>query len=165
MDYIWFIEQIFITIIIPLLGILTAFLIRWLNSYTTKIQENTNNELLTKYVGMLHDIIVICVVSTNQTYVNSLKEQGKFDLEAQKKAFEMTYTTVKEILSDEMIEVLSEIYEDLDLYIKNQIEYVVSANRITYPTWNNDNATWMVDEGWDNDNEQLTLPIDYNYEN
>jgi hypothetical protein len=36
---------------------------------------------------MATDTITNCVIATNQTYVNSLKEQGKFDEAAQKEAF------------------------------------------------------------------------------
>lgn len=139
MDYIWFFEQIFITIIIPLLGILTVYIINCINKYSKKLQSQTNSELMTKYIGTLNDIIITCVLATNQTYVNSLKEQNKFDLEAQKIAFEMTYQAVKDILSDETINILSMVYDDLDLYIKQQIESIVSMNRISYnDNWNND---------------------------
>ncbi len=139
MDYIWLFEQIFITIIIPLLGVLTVYIINCINKYSKKLQSQTNNELITKYIGTLNDIIITCVIATNQTYVNSLKEQNKFDLQAQQTAFEMTYKAVKDILSDEIINILSMVYEDLDLYIKQQIESVVSMNRISYnDNWNND---------------------------
>ena len=36
---------------------------------------------------MLSETITKCVVATNQTYVETLKKQGKFDKEAQKIAF------------------------------------------------------------------------------
>jgi hypothetical protein len=49
-----------------------------------------DNELADKYVQMLTDTITACVIATNQTYVEPLKKQGKFDAEAQKHAFELT---------------------------------------------------------------------------
>jgi hypothetical protein len=36
---------------------------------------------------MLNRTITECVIATNQTYVETLKQQGKFDEEAQKIAF------------------------------------------------------------------------------
>jgi hypothetical protein len=36
---------------------------------------------------MLTDTITKCVIATNQTYVETLKKEGKFDLEAQEVAF------------------------------------------------------------------------------
>lgn len=125
MDYVWFIEQIFITIIIPLLGILAIYVIKCVNAQAEKIKSQTDNELVIKYVDLLNDIIESCVVATNQTYVDALKAQGKFDKEAQKIAFEKTYNAVKEIISDEMVNVLAEVYEDLDAYIIALIEFMV----------------------------------------
>lgn len=150
MDYVWFLEQIFITIIIPLLGILTVFIINCINKYTAKLKAETDNELAIKYIGILNDIIVACVVATNQTYVNSLKEQNKFDAEAQKIAFEMTYKAVTEILSDEMVSILSELYEDLDQYIRNQIEFIVNTNK----------QSFFNERQWNEENEPI---MDYNY--
>ena len=125
MDYVWFIEQIFITIIIPLLGILAIYVIKCVNAQAEKIKSQTDNELVIKYVDLLNDIIESCVVATNQTYVDALKAQGKFDNEAQKIAFEKTYNAVKEIISDEMVNVLAEVHEDLDAYIIALIEFMV----------------------------------------
>ena len=125
MDYVWFAEQIFITVIIPLLGVLTLYVIKWINVQAEKLKSQTNNELVIKYIDMLNSIIATCVVATNQTYVDALKAQGKFDKEAQKIAFEKTYNAVKEIISEEMTIVLSEAYEDLDAYIMAQIEFMV----------------------------------------
>ena len=42
---------------------------------------------LNKYLKMLSETITKCVIATNQTYVETLKKQGKFDEEAQKIAF------------------------------------------------------------------------------
>lgn len=130
MDYVWFAEQIFITIIIPLLGILTVYIIKCVNVQADKIKSQTNNELIIKYVDMLNSIIATCVVATNQTYVDALKAQGKFDKEAQKIAFEKTYNAVKDILSEEMTIILTEAYEDLDAYIMAQIEFMVKNYKI-----------------------------------
>ena len=129
MDYLWFLQEIFTVVIIPLLGVLTVFIIKCVNSYSNKIKEQTGNELIQKYIGILNDIIITCVIATNQTYVEALKKEGKFDLEAQKKAFEMTYEAVKEILSEEILDVLSVVYEDIEVYIKEQIEFAVNVDK------------------------------------
>ena len=78
---------------------------------------------------MLSNTICECVIATNQTYVDSLKKQGKFDAEAQKKAFEMTYNAVIEILSEEAKVYLASVYGDLTAYITNMIEAEVNKNK------------------------------------
>jgi hypothetical protein len=51
---------------------------------------------------MIYHTISTCVIATNQTYVESLKQQGKFDAEAQKEAFAKTYNAVIAVLSEEV---------------------------------------------------------------
>ena len=82
-----------------------------------------------KYIEMLSNTICECVIATNQTYVDSLKAQGKFDAEAQKKAFEMTYNSVINILTEDAKVYLTSIYGDLTAYITNMIEAEVNKNK------------------------------------
>ena len=121
--------QIFQVCIIPLLGVLTTFIIKWINVKSNQIQKNNDNALANKYIQMLTDIINSCVIATNQTYVESLKKQGKFDAEAQKQAFEQTTQAVLTILSQEAKDYLANIYGDLDKYISEKIEASVNINK------------------------------------
>lgn len=121
--------QIFQVCIIPLLGVLTTFIIKWINVKSYQIQKNNDNTLANKYIQMLTDTINSCVIATNQTYVESLKKQGKFDAEAQKQAFEQTTQAVLTILSQEAKDYLANIYGDLDKYISEKIEASVNINK------------------------------------
>ena len=121
--------QIFQVCIIPLLGVLTTFIIKWINVKSNQIQKNNDNALANKYIQMLTDTINSCVIATNQTYVESLKKQGKFDAEAQKQAFEQTTQAVLTILSQEAKDYLANIYGDLDKYISETIEASVNINK------------------------------------
>ena len=121
--------QIFQVCIIPLLGVLTTFIIKWINVKSNQIQKNNDNALANKYIQMLTDTINSCVIATNQTYVESLKKQGKFDAEAQKQAFEQTTQAVLTILSQEAKDYLANIYGDLDKYISEKIEASVNINK------------------------------------
>ena len=121
--------QIFQVCIIPLLGVLTTFIIKWINVKSDQIQKNNDNTLANKYIQMLTDTINSCVIATNQTYVESLKKQGKFDAEAQKQAFEQTTQAVLTILSQEAKDYLANIYGDLDKYISETIEASVNINK------------------------------------
>lgn len=121
--------QIFQVCIIPLLGVLTTFIIKWINIKSNQIQKNNDNALANKYIQMLTDTINSCVIATNQTYVESLKKQGKFDAEAQKQAFEQTMQAVLTILSQEAKDYLANIYGDLDKYISEKIEASVNINK------------------------------------
>ena len=123
------VAQIFEVCIIPLLGVLTAFFVKWVNVKTAEIADTRKNETEKKYINMLNDTISNCVIATTQTYVDTLKKQGAFDAEAQKVAFTMTYEAVVKLLTDEATEYLNEAVGDLNLYITQKIESEVNLNK------------------------------------
>ena len=129
MEWMVILQQIFELCIIPLLGIVTFYIVQFIKTKTEELNANNSNEVLSKYIEMLSNTICECVIATNQTYVDSLKAQGKFDAEAQKKAFEMTYNSIINILTDEAKVYLTSIYGDLTAYITNMIEAEVNKNK------------------------------------
>lgn len=129
MDWIKLLQEIFSVCIIPLLGVLTGYLVAFLKAKGNQIADNTDNVLANKYIKMLTETICTCVIATNQTYVEALKKEGKFDAEAQKKAFQMTYDAVMNILSEEAKEYLKNIYGDLDAFLTNAIEAQVKNSK------------------------------------
>ena len=129
MDLQTMIPVIFQVCLIPLLAILTKYLVAWIQVKTKELTDVKDNEMFTKYMTLLSDTVINCVVTTNQTYVNTLKEQGKFDAEAQKEAFNKTYEAVMRILTDDAKKYLSEVLGDLDLYINTMIESQVNFQK------------------------------------
>lgn len=129
MDKLEMLQQIFEVCIIPLLGVLTAYLVKFIQAKAAEIGEKTNDELTKKYVDMLAKTITDCVVATNQTYVDNMKNQNCFDEEAQRHAFQMTYATVLSLLTDEAKKYLEAFYGDLNGYITNKIEAEVNWNK------------------------------------
>lgn len=123
------IAQIFEICIFPLLGILTTYFIKWLNSHMEANREKTEDVRYKKYMTLLEKTIEDCVIATNQTYVESLKQSGNFDAEAQKEAFKASASAVMEILTDDMKEYLFTIVGDLDIYITKKIEASVNKNK------------------------------------
>ena len=123
------INQLFQVCLIPMLGALTTFIVIWIKAKSAELQKKTNNDILNKYVQMATDTITNCVIATNQTYVNSLKEQGKFDEAAQKEAFQRTYQAVLLILSDDAKEQLNNAFGDLNKYLQEKIESTVNNYR------------------------------------
>lgn len=129
MDWLEILQQIFEVCVIPLLGLLTAYLISYINTKKNEIVTNSSNDMVDKYVGIAADVITTCVIATNQTYVDALKKEGKFDADAQRNAFNMTAATVMAILTDEAKSVLTEAFGDLNIYITQQIEASVNTNK------------------------------------
>lgn len=136
MDWSEVIQNLFTVVIIPLLGLVATYLVKFINAKVTNLSETSNNELFTKYLNMLKDTVTECVIATNQTYVNSLKETGTFDAAAQKEAFEKTYSAVMGILSAEAQTYLTSALGDLNSYVSNLIEAKVNENRTAAATIN-----------------------------
>ena len=130
MDWMKLLQEIFQVCIIPLLGILTTYLVMFIKKKSEALQKETDNELYKKYIALLDDTITKCVVATNQTYVENLKNKNVFDKEAQKEAFRRTYDNVMSILSVDAQKFLSEAVGDLNTYITNAIEAQVSNSKL-----------------------------------
>lgn len=130
MDWMIILYKIFELCVIPLLGILTMYLVQFIRVKSKEITDKTDSDLADKYIQMLTDTITTCVIATNQTYVESLKRQGKFDAEAQKEAFNLTYNAVMAVLTEEAKHYLASIYGDLTAYITTRIEAEVNVSKI-----------------------------------
>ena len=110
MEWSILINEIFQVCLIPLLGVLTTFLIKYIHI--------KSEETITK-----------SVIATNQTYVEELKKQGHFDIEAQQLAFQKALLIVQKNLSSEARRYLTEFYGDLNAYIASSIEAAVNENK------------------------------------
>jgi hypothetical protein len=134
--YLGLLESIFEVCIVPLLGVLTAYAVAFLKAKKEEIlakiatnRTQEEKELASKYLSMVEKTVTDCVMATNQTYVDSLKQEGKFDSEAQKAAFNKTLDAVLAILTDDAKEYLTQIFGDLNVYLTNLIESQVKINK------------------------------------
>ena len=116
-------------VLIPLLAILTKYITTWIQVKINELTENEDNATFTKYMTMLQNTVIDCVIATNQTYVESLKMQGKFDAEAQKFAFQKTYDAVMQILTEDAVTYLNAALGDLDAYVNTLIEAQVNMQK------------------------------------
>ena len=130
MEWLPLLYEILQVCVIPLLGVLTAYVVKFINMKSVEIQANVNNDMADKYIAMVADTVSACVIATNQTYVEALKKQNAFTAEAQKEAFQLTYNAVMAILTDDAKEYLAEIYGDVAAYITNKIEAEVNISKI-----------------------------------
>lgn len=115
--------------IVPLLGILTGYLVKWLKAKETEINDKLDNATIEKYVSMVSQTITDCVIATNQTYVEALKKDNAFTAEAQKIAFRKTYEAVMCVLSDDAKEYLNALYGDATAYLEARIEAEVNLQK------------------------------------
>lgn len=125
MDYNEILSTVFTVIIIPLLGVLTTYLVVFIRNKTNELKVKVNNEQYDKYIDLATDALIKAVVETNQVYVNSLKKQGEFTLDAQKIAFSQTKQTALNIMDETAKEFLKESISDFDKWVETTIENIV----------------------------------------
>lgn len=116
----------FIDMLVLVLTALCGYLLTYVNKKKQALQQDINNDLVTKYTNMLEQTIIDCVTATNQTYVEALKKEGAFTKEAQREAFSRTLNNVMSILTEDCYEYLATITSDVDKYIANKIEAEVN---------------------------------------
>jgi hypothetical protein len=122
MDWINVLEQTFELIIYPVLSIAGAYLTYLISVKIQESKQKAKDEKTQKYLDMLDITVHNAVLATTQTYVESLKKQGKFDVEAQKVAFTQTYDAVMKVLTAEATKYITTYVGDLETYITNKIE-------------------------------------------
>ena len=122
MDWANVLSQVFELVVYPVLSIAGIYLTHLISAKIKELKQKTKDETTQKYLDMLDETISNAVLATTQTYVESLKKQGKFDMEAQKVAFKQTYDAVMKVLTADAVKYVTESVGDLEIYITNKIE-------------------------------------------
>ena len=112
--------------LIALLTVLSKFIVDWIAVKKKEVMLNTDSETAKKYLELVATTVTNCVIATNQTYVDSLKDQDLFDKEAQIVAFNKTINKVLHLLNDEAINYLQEMTGDVSGYLTMLIEAEVA---------------------------------------
>ena len=120
-------------ILIPLLITIITICIC---TMTSKVAQNAARLAPSKYSEIIYgleNIVNKAVITTNQTFVNELKKQGKFDKEAMEEAYRRTYESIVASLSQSFFEYIDKETVDIDALLKNMIETSVNWNKISTP--------------------------------
>lgn len=106
-------------IVVPLITLIGTKLIQWIN---TKVNNTNAATLLTTATT----IVLNVVRSVFQTYVESLKAEGKFDQHSQTLALTKTKDVALNQMTDEVKQYISTTFGDLDKWLITQIEATVN---------------------------------------
>ncbi len=115
--------------IVPIIGIVTKFVIKFLKSKVDELEVRIQNETLNRYTAMAEDAIETAVVSVNQTFVETIKKQGSFDDAAMEESFKIAKNKALVIMGEFLKKILEAAYGDIDAWIDNKIEYYVNQNK------------------------------------
>lgn len=107
---------------------LTYGICRFTNARTKQIVKYAGYE----YVDILwkiENIVENCVIETNETFVNKLKEKGEFTKEKQIEAFNKTFETAYSELSNGMIELMEDQGVNVANLLTTLIEKMVKQRK------------------------------------
>ena len=116
-------------ILIPLLITIITICICMMTSKVAKSAAKSAPSKYSEIIYALENIVNKAVITTNQTVVNELKKQGKFDKEAMEEAYRRTYESIVASLSQSFFEYIDEETIDIDMLLKNMIETSVNWNK------------------------------------
>lgn len=115
-------NEVLYTLITCALMIVVRFGVQLIRTKTSQIK----NEELQGVIDGIGDIVIM----VSQTFVDSLKESGDFDKEAQAKAFDMAKTAALNGVSDSMKKYIDKYCGGLDEWLRIQIEAWVKKNKL-----------------------------------
>lgn len=107
-------------IILPLISLAGTKLIKWLS---TKIKNEKANSILVTATN----IVINAVKSVFQTYVDSLKKEGKFDKESQLVALNKAKDVAISQMSEDVKEFIKNNYGNRDAWLNTQIEATIDT--------------------------------------
>lgn len=116
-------------VVIPAIPVLVTYLVKYLKAKAEQTTTKINNELVRTYLQEATDAVLQAVTYTAQTYVDTLKKQGKFDKEAQKIAFNTAKDIALKLLTDEAKQMIEDLYGDLMLWLETKIEQTVNEQK------------------------------------
>jgi hypothetical protein len=94
------------------------------------LRKKVKDEKLAHLLARVENIVKQTVILVNQTYVDALKEEGLFDKQAQKIAFDMCKEKILDMLNDEAITAIKETFCDYEEWLRTLIEAYVRENKL-----------------------------------
>lgn len=111
---------------------LAKYLCSLINKKINELQVNTEiseHEKLNRYIDSAQEAISNAVLTVTQTYVESLKQSGKFDKEAQIEAKNRATAIAKELITEDCKNAIIVVYADFDKFLDSTIESLVQLNK------------------------------------
>ncbi len=117
------------SVIIAAVPVITTFVCSYIHTKNVQAKQNIDNEEAKKLLDDAEKAVTTAVISTNQTYVDTLKQSGHFTLDNQKEAFQKSFDTAVSIMTQEAKDFIEDAYGSLTDWLTTQIEAKVNVNK------------------------------------
>lgn len=127
------ISDLLVAVVTVCVPIFTAYIVKAIQKAGDNAAADTEDLKVRGYIEEITAAITQAVSATSQTYVDALKENGEFTLEAQKEALQKSIETAKAILSPAALEFIDDVYGDFVEYVTPKIEAEVRKQKLEAP--------------------------------
>ncbi len=118
--------QEILNILISALSIIVTGLVSFaVAKFTQWINSKIKDAKAANYLSTVTTLVFNCVQETYQTYVETLKQEGKFDKEAQKKALDRCLAKIQSQMAPDIIDYITTNFGDLKEYLISLIESAI----------------------------------------
>ncbi len=128
-----FLKELFFAVITAAVPVLTAYIVVLIRKVGENAAANTESIQAKTYIMEAAEAIAAAVAATNQTYVDELKNAGKFDAEAQKQAAQKALAACLQSISPAAQEFIERAYGDIREYLTTRIEAEVRKQKNEAP--------------------------------
>lgn len=132
MDYNQILELVIKTLLVPSITLIAWYITSYIKVKTTELRKKFNNKQLDNYLRFAEECITTSVMATQQTFVDELKKEGKFDKAAAQNAFKKAEATFKTLINDDAKIAIEKVYGDYDKWVESQIEKQISFQKNYY---------------------------------
>lgn len=124
-------KEILFNIFLTLLSMGLLVGLKALLEYTKEASEGVKSEKAKKAIEKALEVVTLAVNTTNQTFVQSLKDEGTFDKDRAEEAFNATKVEILKMLDEETKEVLEQEFKSTDVFLNSAIESKIWEDKKT----------------------------------
>lgn len=122
-------QPILYTVITTVVSVVAMYVSKFLITKRKQINTQVENDKLNTYLDMALSAVNDAVLTISQTYVDSLKKSGKFDIEAQNLAKNKAIDTATALMTEDVRKAIDKMYGDFNLWLDTAIESSVKENK------------------------------------
>lgn len=107
---------------VALAGLLSTLIFK----ITSWVNKKLGNEKIADAIERVAEVADVAVKIINQSFVDQMKKDGLFDKDSQKRALKEALQISKELISEEVIEIIKDNFGDFEKYLIGIIEKTVA---------------------------------------
>lgn len=125
-------SQEILNIILSAVSLLVTGLVGWgVSVFTSWLNTKIKDKQLAGYLTQITNIVTDAVMNIYQSFVETLKANGKFDQAAQKEAKDAALKVIESQLTDELRDFIADNFGDIQAWLGNKIESVIYGLKAT----------------------------------